>query len=418
MPDIKQMREERRVLITQARDLVDQADGESRKLNDEEKKQYDKMLEDSLEMKDRIDDEERLLDQERDAAAAVAPGSPGEGRGKSPTGIETTETEEPAKAMDGFRAFLQYGDKASVAAPGMSEWRALQADSDTGGGYMVPPEEFIAQLIKFVDDQVFIRGRATIQPIANAASIGAPSLDTDPEDATWTQEITSVDEDTAMAFGKRNLEAHPAAKLIKVSRKLLRISAIPVETLVAQRLAYKFGVTQEKAYLTGDGAGQPLGVFTASGQGISTSRDVSTGMTATEIRFDGLKEVKYSLKSQYWPNAAWMFHRDGVKQVSKLKDGEGRYQWEDSLKAGEPDMLMGFPVDMSEFAPNTFTASQYVGMLADWSQYWILDSLDFRLQRLDELYAETDQVGFIGRYEGDGMPVLEEAFSRVKLAAS
>jgi hypothetical protein len=30
--------------------------------------------------------------------------------------------------------------------------------------------------------------------------------------------------------------------------------------------------------------------------------------------------------------------------------------------------------------------------------------------------AETNQVGFIGRLETDGAPVLEEAFVRVKLA--
>ena len=39
-----------------------------------------------------------------------------------------------------------------------------------------------------------------------------------------------------------------------------------------------------------------------------------------------------------------------------------------------------------------------------------------QVQRLVELYAATNQVGFIGRLETDGMPVLEEAFSRVTLA--
>ena len=38
------------------------------------------------------------------------------------------------------------------------------------------------------------------------------------------------------------------------------------------------------------------------------------------------------------------------------------------------------------------------------------------LQRLAELYAETNQIGFIGRQEVDGMPVLEEAFARLKTA--
>ena len=38
-----------------------------------------------------------------------------------------------------------------------------------------------------------------------------------------------------------------------------------------------------------------------------------------------------------------------------------------------------------------------------------------QMQRLNELYdAETNQVGFIGRLETDGAPVLEEAFVRAR----
>jgi len=40
------------------------------------------------------------------------------------------------------------------------------------------------------------------------------------------------------------------------------------------------------------------------------------------------------------------------------------------------------------------------------------------IQVLTELYAETNQNGYHSRLEADGMPVLAEAFGRVKLAAS
>ena len=46
----------------------------------------------------------------------------------------------------------------------------------------------------------------------------------------------------------------------------------------------------------------------------------------------------------------------------------------------------------------------------------VADALSMQIQRLNELYVETNQVGFIGRPETDGAPVLEEAFVRVKLA--
>jgi predicted phage gp36 major capsid-like protein len=35
-------------------------------------------------------------------------------------------------------------------------------------------------------------------------------------------------------------------------------------------------------------------------------------------------------------------------------------------------------------------------MLGDFSHYWIADTLAFEVQRLVELYAEANQIGFIG----------------------
>ena len=76
----------------------------------------------------------------------------------------------------------------------------------------------------------------------------------------------------------------------------------------------------------------------------------------------------------------------------------------------------GIPVFMSEYAPNTFTTGLYAGIIGDFSFYWIADALDMQLQRLVELYAAANQTGFLMRSETDGMPVLEEAFARLKTA--
>jgi HK97 family phage major capsid protein len=129
-----------------------------------------------------------------------------------------------------------------------------------------------------------------------------------------------------------------------------------------------------------------------------------------------LIEAKYTLKAGYWPRARWIFHRDAVKQLAKLQDDTGRYLWQNAIQLGQPDMLFGVPLFVSEYAPNTFTTGLYVGIIGDFSNYWIADALDFSTQRLNELYAATNQTGFIGRLESDGMPVLAEAFVRVKLA--
>ncbi|MBN50039.1 MAG: phage major capsid protein [Spongiibacteraceae bacterium] len=408
---LQSLREKRSNLVKAARDVIEHAEGESRSsLNSDEQQKYDTIWSEVESLGTEIKREEDLDEAER-RMAERASREREEGGNRSDEQGDQSER-RAAALMGAFRSWCAEGRIVGQAA---RELRDLQADVDIEGGYIVPPEQFVNQLIKFVDDMVFIRQRATVIQVPSAQSLGAPSLDTDPADADWTSELDTGSEDSAMAFGKRSLHPHPLAKRIKVSNKLLRVATMSAENLVRERLAYKFGITEEKAFLTGTGAGQPLGLFTASNDGISTGRDVSEGNTATSIKFDGLIEAKYTLKGQYHPNAAWMFHRDALKQLAKLKDGEGQYIWRESVRAGEPDRLLGLPFIMSEYAPNTFTTGKYVGILGDYSNYWIADSLAMQLQRLVELYAETNQVGFIGRRELDGMPVLEEAFVRVKL---
>jgi len=429
---MKKMLEKRAQLITQAREIYSKAESENREPTAQEREQFDKLMDAADALKKDADRQARLAEAERELEASrgtrvgledrVTSDDPPEKMmielRSSIVGdlrrIEIPRTEAVIKAEETFSRYLRYGSR------GLSEVeiRALQKDSDTAGGYLSAPEKFQAELIQSLDNQVFMRQIARVlPPLGSADSLGTPSLDADPADPTWTGELNIGSEDSTMALGKRVMKPYPLAKYIKVSKTLLRRSAISVDAIVRERLAYKFAVTEENAFLNGSGANQPLGVFTASTDGISTSRDVSTGNTTTEIRTDGLKEAKYSLKAQYRKrNCAWIFHRDAVKQIAKLKDGEGRYIWQASLVGGDPDRLLGYPVYESEYAPNTFTTGQYVGILGDFSFYWIVDALTMTIQVLVELYAGANQNGYLARKETDGMPVLEEAFARVTLA--
>ncbi len=403
-----ELRQTRAKAIADARAVFEAAERENRAMTAEEQERYKKFMQDAEDLRQRIETAEQLAAQEdelRQSLGTVAGGKeqPGDDRNGNPG------DEERRVAL---RKFLRGGVNSLTG----QEVRALQADADVTGGYIVAPQQFVNQLIKAVDNAVFLRGLATKFTVERAESLGVPSLDTDISDADWTSELGTGNEDTAMSFGKRELRPHPLAKRIKISNKLLRQAALDPEALVRDRLAYKFGVTEEKAFLTGSGAQQPLGIFTASANGISTSRDVSSGNATDSPQFDGLTRAKYALKAQYWPRARWLFHRNAMEKIALLKDGNGQYIWRESVRDGEPDRVLGLPVLVSEYVPNTFTTGLYVGMLADFSCYWIVDALDMQIQRLVELYAETNQTGFIGRRELDGMPVLEEAFVRVKLA--
>lgn len=406
---LKTLRQTRGQKVNEMRGLTDKAETEKRDLTGEELEQHSKIFNEVEELGKQIEAEERsiaaskLIAEREDEQEQEQRGNEG-GSGNAKTEAELR--------MAGFNLWLRTG---GYNGDGGKEFRAFQEGSATEGGSFVMPEQAVDTLIKGLDDMVFIRGMATTFQLPTAASLGAPTLDTDAEDWDWTAELLTGNEEDTMRFGKRELKPHPVAKRVKISKTLIR-KAPRAETIVLDRIRYKLGLTQEKAYLTGDGQNKPLGVFVASNDGISTSRDVSTGNTTTAITFDGLIEAKYSLKAPYWTSASWMFHRDAVKNITKLKDGEGQYLWQPSVKEGEPDKILAVPFRVSEHVPNTFTTGQYVGIIGDFSHYWIVDAFDMQLQRLTELYAETNQDGFIGRYEGDGMPVLQEAFARVKLA--
>ena len=395
MDKINEMKARKAQIVMESRALLDRVEAEKREFSAEERTSYDKMFADINAINIKIKDEERLL-----LAEAEIRGFEKADSGK----VDTTPEERKVTA---FRRFLITGESA--------EYRALANDSDVTGGYLHASEQFVARLIKGLDNSVFVRNYANVMAVTSSDSLGVPSLDTDLTDPTWTTEIATPSEDTTMAFGRRELKPAQLSKSIKVSMKLLLTSALPIEGIIADRLAYKFAVAQENGFLNGSGDGQPLGIFTASPNGINTGQDEATGNTAAAVSADGLINAKFKLAAQYRKGARWIFHRDLIKMVSKLKDGEGQYLWSPGLVAGEPDRLLGLPVDESEYAPSTITSAAYVGALANWQYYWIAELQGLNIQRLNERFADTSQIGFYGRYYGDGAPVLESAFVRVKL---
>jgi HK97 family phage major capsid protein len=278
---------------------------------------------------------------------------------------------------------------------------------------LLASEQFAAGILKDVDDLLFIRRYARIHTVLEAGSLGIRKRTTRMNTFGWSSELVVSNEDTALAYGKKVLTPQHLTGQIKLSRDLVRRSMNGAVAEVMSEMARDAGEKMEDGYMTGNGAQQPLGVFTASHDGISTGRDVNTG-SATTILADSLFDMKYKLKAPYRDSARWMFHRDGVKIVSKLKDSQNQYLWQPGLQAGQPDRLLNLPLDESERAPSTFTNGNYVGLLANWRFYEIADALDMEVQVLDQLYAGTNQIGYIGRLKTDGMPTLEEAFARLK----
>lgn len=430
---VKEKLDERMRIYEKMKSITDAAGGAD-KLSGEATAEWEK-LDADIEKLNGLIDAHRSVDAKKQRLSALDEKlKENPGRQTEPTNPGSTGAEPSSFQLRGQKLNLDADPRLkALATPeyeakfenflmnrGKPEQLGMQVGSDPKGGYLAPIG-FVRDLLKFVDDMVWMRQMGTIYPTNGAVSLGVVSWDTDPGDADWTPEVPASDisEDDAARVGRRELTPHGLSKLVKLSQKLQRSSILPIAQLLISRMGYKFAITCEKAYLTGDGVQKPLGVFTASADGVSTARDVETG-TSVDFTFDDAINMFYSLKAPYASRATWLASREWFKRARKLKSSAtGDYLWQPAPALGAPDTILTRPYKVSEFCPGqtsaAWTAGVYTAILGDFSYYWIADSLQLEIQVLNELFTLKNQVGFKGWLETDGQPVMAEAFSRMKL---
>lgn len=296
---------------------------------------------------------------------------------------------------------------------------ALSVGTGTAGGYTVP-DEFERQLVQSLDENnVFRRIAKVIRTQSGTRTI---PIATDSGSASWIEEGTSIDE-SDISFDKATLSAYKLGCLIKVSNELLNDSAFDIAAHIAQRFGVRFGNAEENAFLNGTGPSatpgtpsQPTGILT-------TLTANTTAGSAVDLSFDDMYKLYYSLKAPYRSNAAWVCSESVMLKLMMLKDGNSNYVWKPSLEVGKPDTFLGHPIYTSQYMPGlTGTASQdknkKVVLFGDFSYYWIADRQNRTVKRLNELYAATDQVGFLGTQRVDGKLILGEACQALKMGAT
>ena len=83
---------------------------------------------------------------------------------------------------------------------------------------------------------------------------------------------------------------------------------------------------------------------------------------------------------------------------------------------GKPDTLLNRPLKTSAFMPE-IKGGNKVMAFGDYSYYWVADRQNRTFRRLNELYARTDQVGFLTTQRVDGKLILPESVQLLQMAA-
>lgn len=391
-----ELRTKRARIWEEAKAFLDSHRDENGILNGEDNEVYDRMEQDIVNLGKEIDRQERAdaLDRELIAPTAVPLTSkPDNTRAEMKTG----------RASDEYRKNFWNAMRSKFPNPAVVN--ALQVGTETEGGYLVP-DEFERTLVEALEEENFFRRIATVihsnsgdRKIPVVASKGS---------AAWIDEEGTYGESDD-AFGQISLGAYKLGTLIKVSEELLNDSAFPLEPYITREFARRIGTKEEEAFFTGDGSGKPTGILAATG-----GADVGVTTTGASITADDVIDLYYSLRVPYRKKAKWIMNDATVNALRKLKDTTGQYLWEPSLVAGTPNKILGCEVVTSPFMPGIAAGEKSIAF-GDFSYYWIADRTGRTFKRLNELYAATGQVGFIGNQRVDGKLILPEAIKVLKL---
>lgn len=232
-------------------------------------------------------------------------------------------------------------------------------------------------------------------------------------------------QESDLNFTTETLSAYKLGCMIKVSNELLHDSAFDIASYIAQRFGVRFGNAEEDAFINGTGPSANPQTTPSMPTGILNSVTAATENTtanAQTVHFDNIFKLYYSLKSPYRSKAAFLCNETLLLQLMLIKDKNDNYIWKPSLDVAKPDTILGRPIYTSSYMPAitgnaTQDKNKKVLLFGDFNYYWIADRTARTFKRLNELYAVTDQVGFIGTQRVDGKLILPEAMQVMALGS-
>ena len=108
------------------------------------------------------------------------------------------------------------------------------------------------------------------------------------------------------------------------------------------------------------------------------------------------------MDSAYAQRGKFMFNRNTLWSLVKIKDTTGRYIWQEGAKDGTPPTLFGKNYILNDDIDDIAAGKASV-LFGDFSKYKIRMVKSFRVIRLNELLAEYLSIGLFGFARMDGI---------------
>jgi HK97 family phage major capsid protein len=360
---------------------------------------------------DRINDELGRLSAAVDELAKKAnrPGAPGA------EGDEALQAEHKSAWLK----WVRKGDDAGLAD---IEHKAMNVGTPADGGYAVPIQQD-RDIMRLLTDlspmrqvcRVMTVGTEDYRKLVNLGGTASGWVgETDARPATAGPTLAQL----KPSFGE--LYANP-----EVTQKALDDIFFNVEGELSQDISESFAVLEGKAFLSGTGTNQPVGLLTAktsaeadSARAFGTVQHIATGVAdnfPAKDPADILIDLIYSMKAGYRTGAQFMVNSMTLAAMRKWKDGDGNYIWQPAMQNGQPGSIFGYGYVTNEDMPSAGAGAIPVVFGNFQQAYVIFDRMGIRSLR--DPYTNKPFVGFYTTKRVGSMIANTQAVKFLKCAA-
>lgn len=279
--------------------------------------------------------------------------------------------------------------------------------NDTDGGFMAPAA-FQTMLLDPVVEASVVLPRARVFPMTTDTLKVSGFDDSDHSDGTvgglagdWTAETGEIDYESA-TLRRIALQGHKLASLTRASNELLA-DASSFENIFLPRVRESVLWKLDRAFLFGDGAGKPQGVFNDPAL-ITVSKE--GGQAADTFIYENAAKMYARLHPTSMRNAVWVVSQTLLPQFiggMTIATGTAGQVVQTFREESGVTFLLGLPVVFSE----KMAAAGDLGdvLLCDFSKYFVgLLHNGIRIDRSEHARFTTDETVWrtIVRADGQG----------------
>lgn len=382
MSKLKTLREARASVFKQIDDLRTATDG--REMTCEEEARWQQLLTDYDKADKSVEAEERFEEIERRQA-------------EQQFEERTTTTANASQPTDEYRAAFQnylLRGASGISPEHQSLFEKRAGITGLTAGVIVP--ETLANSIEVALKAyggMFEAG--SILTTSKGGDLIMPTVNNTNAKATVVAEYNQSTK-SAPSFGSETLKVYTyRTPIVPVSLELLQDSAFDLESLLSNLLAESFGRGINEDLTIGSGTGKPKGI-------VNWAHPCAINPSAGGISLDALIELIKGVDSSYSSRGKFMFNRNTLYSLVKIKDSTGRYIWQEGAKDGTPATLFGKSYILNDDIEDAGAGKTSV-LFGDFSKYKIRMVKSFRVIRLNELLAEYLSIGLFGFARVDGI---------------